>query len=56
VAAFVASVREGLPVRVGAEDALAAVKVAGAARTSHLEHRPVQLSDGVHPSSGGQRP
>jgi myo-inositol 2-dehydrogenase/D-chiro-inositol 1-dehydrogenase len=55
VAAFVASVREGLPVRVGAEDAAAAVRAAAAARTSHLEHRPVRLSEATRPTSGGQR-
>lgn len=55
LAAFVASVREGLPVRVGAEDALAAVRAAGAARTSHLEHRPVVLADNVQAAGGGQR-
>jgi myo-inositol 2-dehydrogenase/D-chiro-inositol 1-dehydrogenase len=55
LAAFVASVREGLPVRVGAEDALAAVRAAGAARTSHLEHRPVVLAENVQAAGGGQR-
>jgi myo-inositol 2-dehydrogenase/D-chiro-inositol 1-dehydrogenase len=55
VAAFVASVREGSPVRVGAPDAAAAVRAAAAARTSHLEHRPVVLSEGAKPTSGGQR-
>jgi myo-inositol 2-dehydrogenase/D-chiro-inositol 1-dehydrogenase len=55
VAAFVASVRQGLAVRVGAEDAAAAVRAAGAARTSHLEHRPVRLSEAAQSTSGGQR-
>ena len=55
VAGFVASVREGLPVRVGAPDAAAAVRAAAAAKTSHLEHRPVVLSEGGKPTSGGQR-
>jgi len=55
LSAFVAAVRDGLPVRVGAEDALAAVKAAGAAKTSHLEHRPVRLSEDVQPTSGGKR-
>ncbi|OFV79612.1 MAG: inositol 2-dehydrogenase [Acidobacteria bacterium RBG_13_68_16] len=55
LAAFVASVREGLPVRVSVEDALAAVRAAGAARTSHLEHRPVLLSEAVQSAGGGQR-
>ena len=55
LSAFVAAVREGSPVRVGAEDALAAVKAAAAAKTSHLEHRPVRLREDVERSSGGQR-
>lgn len=55
LSAFVAAVRQGSPIRVGAEDALAAVKAAGAAKTSHLEHRPVRLSEDVQPTSGGQR-
>jgi myo-inositol 2-dehydrogenase / D-chiro-inositol 1-dehydrogenase len=55
LAAFVATVREGLPVRVGAEDALAAVKAAAAAKASHETHLPVRLSADVQPTSGGQR-
>jgi myo-inositol 2-dehydrogenase/D-chiro-inositol 1-dehydrogenase len=55
LSAFVAAVRNGLPVGVGAEDAVAAVKAAGAARTSHLEHRPVRLSEDMKATSGGQR-
>jgi len=55
LAAFVASVRDGSRVRVGAGDALAAVRAAGAARTSHLEHRPVTLADNVQAVGGGQR-
>ena len=55
LSAFVAAVRDGSPVRVGAEDALAAVKTAGAARTSHLENRPVRLSEGLQQTSGGKR-
>jgi myo-inositol 2-dehydrogenase/D-chiro-inositol 1-dehydrogenase len=56
VAAFVASVRDGSAVRVGARDAAAAVRAAAAAKTSHLEHRPVVLSDAGRPARGGRRP
>ena len=52
---FVAAVREGSPVRVGASDALAAVRAAGAAKASHETHLPVRLSEDVQPTSGGQR-
>jgi myo-inositol 2-dehydrogenase/D-chiro-inositol 1-dehydrogenase len=56
LSAFVAAVRKGLPVRVGAEDALAAVRAAGAAKASHETHLPVRLSGDVQSTSGGQRP
>jgi myo-inositol 2-dehydrogenase/D-chiro-inositol 1-dehydrogenase len=49
--AFVTCVRDGSPVSVTAQDALAAVKAAGAARTSMSENRPVRLSEG--PSAEG---
>jgi myo-inositol 2-dehydrogenase / D-chiro-inositol 1-dehydrogenase len=55
LSAFVAAVREGLPVRAGADDALAAVKVAAAAKASHETHLPVRLSANVQATSGGQR-
>jgi myo-inositol 2-dehydrogenase/D-chiro-inositol 1-dehydrogenase len=55
LSAFVAAVREGSPVRVGAKDALAAVKAAGAAKASHETHLPVRLSEGVRETSGGKR-
>jgi len=42
--AFIGCVRDGTPVSVTAEDALAAVRAAGAARTSMLENRPVRLA------------
>jgi myo-inositol 2-dehydrogenase/D-chiro-inositol 1-dehydrogenase len=41
---FIACVRDGTPVSVTAEDALAAVRAAGAARISMLENRPVRLT------------
>ena len=43
--AFIGCVRDGSPVAVTAEDALAAVRAAGAARTSMLENRPVRLDE-----------
>jgi myo-inositol 2-dehydrogenase/D-chiro-inositol 1-dehydrogenase len=55
LSAFVAAVRKGLPVRVGAEDAVAAVKAAAAAKASHQTHLPVRLSVDVQATSGGQR-
>ena len=42
---FLQSVREGQPVAVGAEDALAAVRAAHAARRSLAENRPIRLVD-----------
>jgi len=42
---FLNSVREGGPVAVGAEDALAAVRAAHAARRSLAENRPIRLVD-----------
>jgi myo-inositol 2-dehydrogenase/D-chiro-inositol 1-dehydrogenase len=55
LSAFVASVRSGSPVRVGANDALAAVRAAGAAKASHSTHRPVRLAEEDQRSSGGIR-
>jgi myo-inositol 2-dehydrogenase/D-chiro-inositol 1-dehydrogenase len=55
LAAFVAAVRQGSPVRVGASDALAAVRVAGAAKASHETHLPVRLSQDVGTTTGGER-
>ncbi len=55
LSAFVAAVRQGSPVRVGARDALAAVRAAGAAKASHETHLPVRLSEDVQPIRGGQR-
>jgi myo-inositol 2-dehydrogenase/D-chiro-inositol 1-dehydrogenase len=42
---FIGCVRDGSPVSVTAGDALAAVRAAGAARTSMLENRPVRLAE-----------
>jgi myo-inositol 2-dehydrogenase/D-chiro-inositol 1-dehydrogenase len=53
LAAFVACVRNDVPVRVGAPDALAAVCAAVAAKASHGMGRPVRLSEEVQPMSGG---
>jgi len=44
---FLRSVREGGPVAVGAEDALAAVRAAHAARRSLAENRPIRLVEAV---------
>jgi myo-inositol 2-dehydrogenase/D-chiro-inositol 1-dehydrogenase len=45
LAAFVGCIREDKPVSVSAEDALAAVRVARAAKLSSDENRPVRLDD-----------
>ena len=44
---FLRSVREGGPVAVGAEDALAAVRAAHAARRSLAENRPIRLAEAI---------
>jgi myo-inositol 2-dehydrogenase/D-chiro-inositol 1-dehydrogenase len=44
---FLSSVREDRPVAVGAEDALAAVRAAHAARQSLAENRPIRLSEAI---------
>jgi myo-inositol 2-dehydrogenase/D-chiro-inositol 1-dehydrogenase len=44
---FLRSVREGQPVAVGAEDALAAVQAAHAARRSLAENRPIRLAEAI---------
>jgi myo-inositol 2-dehydrogenase/D-chiro-inositol 1-dehydrogenase len=44
---FLRSVREGGPVTVGAEDALAAVRAAHAARRSLAENRPIRLAEAI---------
>ena len=44
---FVRCVREGGPVAVGAEDALAAVRAAHAARKSLAENRPIRLDEAI---------
>jgi myo-inositol 2-dehydrogenase / D-chiro-inositol 1-dehydrogenase len=43
--AFVDAVREHRPTPVGATDALQALRIALAARRSHVEHRPVRLEE-----------
>jgi myo-inositol 2-dehydrogenase/D-chiro-inositol 1-dehydrogenase len=43
--AFIRCVRDGSPVAVSAEDALAAVRAAGAARSSMLSNRPIRLAE-----------
>jgi len=55
LSAFVAAVRQGSPVLVGANDALAAVRVAAAAKASHETHLPVRLAEEDQRSSGGLR-
>jgi len=55
LAAFVASVREDRPVRVGAADALAAVRAAVAAKASHETKQPVRLAELAQPVGGGAR-
>lgn len=55
LSAFVACVRNDVPVRVGAPDALAAVRAAVAAKASHETKRPVRLSEEVQPVGGGAR-
>ena len=52
---FLSSVREGQPVAVGAEDALAAVRAAHAARRSLQENRPIRLDEAAatHMVGGG---
>jgi myo-inositol 2-dehydrogenase/D-chiro-inositol 1-dehydrogenase len=52
---FVRCVRDDVPVRVGAADALAAVRAAVAAKASHESGRPVRLSDELEPVGGGVR-
>jgi len=44
---FLSSVREDRPVAVGAEDALAAVRAAHAARKSLAENRPIRLNEAI---------
>jgi len=44
---FLSSVREDRPVAVGAEDALAAVRAAHAARKSLAENRPIRLNEAL---------
>jgi len=44
---FLGSVREDRPVAVGAEDALAAVRAAHAARRSLAENRPIRLDEAI---------
>ena len=44
---FLRSVRENQPVAVGAEDALAAVRAAHAARRSLAENRPIRLAEAI---------
>jgi myo-inositol 2-dehydrogenase/D-chiro-inositol 1-dehydrogenase len=55
LSAFVACIRNDVPVRVGAPDALAAVRAAVAAKASHETKRPVRLSEEVEPVGGGAR-
>jgi len=50
---FLHSVREGGPVAVGAEDALAAVRAAHAARRSLAENRPIRLDEAATTGSAG---
>jgi myo-inositol 2-dehydrogenase/D-chiro-inositol 1-dehydrogenase len=55
LAAFVKCVREKTDVAVSAEDALAAVRVARAAKLSSDENRPVQLDDAALTAGGANR-
>jgi myo-inositol 2-dehydrogenase/D-chiro-inositol 1-dehydrogenase len=55
LAAFVSCVREKTPVSVTAEDALAAVRIARAAKLSMDENRPVRLDETVPAGGGGGR-
>jgi myo-inositol 2-dehydrogenase/D-chiro-inositol 1-dehydrogenase len=55
LAAFVAAIRTGAPVRVGAADALAAVRAAVAAKASHESGQPVRLAEVEQPVGGGAR-
>jgi myo-inositol 2-dehydrogenase/D-chiro-inositol 1-dehydrogenase len=55
LAAFVGCVREKTPVSVSAEDALAAVRVARAAKLSSDENRPVRLDDAALAGEGAGR-
>jgi len=50
---FLSSVREGRPVAVGAEDALAAVRAAHAARRSLAENRPIRLDEAAETDMAG---
>ncbi len=52
---FLAAVRGGGPVVAGAADALAAVRVAAAARKSFLEQRPVQLTAATAAAGRGSK-
>jgi myo-inositol 2-dehydrogenase/D-chiro-inositol 1-dehydrogenase len=56
---FLSSVRKGGPVAVGAEDALAAVRAAHAARRSLAENRPIRLNEAIETvdavGAGGSR-
>jgi myo-inositol 2-dehydrogenase/D-chiro-inositol 1-dehydrogenase len=45
LSSFITCIRDRKPVSVTAEDALAAVRAAGAATTSMLENRPVRLEE-----------